>query len=161
MKSISKKSVAFFATLILVAFCFSGIATAKQANTLRMKIKIDLSSAGVKATKTGVSGGNDLVEIKAVVLASANTSGKLCSGPFKVKLEKLTGGAWVFYQHSGVTDICASKTMRKIQTKTVKFNDRVPSNLAGAQKYRVVIDYTNMVDEMNETNNIDGTRYIP
>lgn len=163
MKSTIQKAVALTIALFFAVLTLYNTAAAKPADdsSLLVKNRIDLSSAGTSAVKTGVSGGMDLVQIKAVVQANTTSPGKVCSGNFKVKIEKFTGGGWVFHQHGGVANLCASSILRSLPTATLIFTDAVPANYPGAQKYRIVIDYTNWVAELSEFNNIDGTRYIP
>jgi len=167
MKTAANKIVVLGIGLALTLLSVQGIAEAKKAlepprGEAAVKIKIDLSSGGMNATKTGVAGSNDRVRITMAVRASAPTHARVCSGPFKVKLEKESAaGAWVFVRHAGVANLCVNPAVRTLPMTKVSFDDQVPSNLHGAQKYRAVIDYTGMVAEANEGNNVDGTRYIP
>jgi hypothetical protein len=149
-------------TLVFVGL---GLAWAKPAPTpaTRLKIKIDLSipTNGMKATKTGEDGTDHQVRIDVTVRASAMGMAKVCSGPFKVKVESTedpTTGRWDLVGHAGIANLCADSSVAKLPSAKRSFTDTVPEG--SFRKYRATVDYLDQVDEVKEDNNVYSIGYV-
>ena len=136
------------------------ISSTPAGKATKITKKLDLKVYEMKAEKIGTVGHRDRVRITVSVIATTDRMTKVCTGPFKVKLSKDSGGAWRYLAHAGISNICVGGSSVGV-IKKLTFTDTVPSNLPRAQKYRAVVDYDDRVEEMNESNNIGGTRYIP
>ncbi|MBN2371386.1 MAG: hypothetical protein JXO72_12960 [Vicinamibacteria bacterium] len=151
------------ATLVCAGF---GLAWAKPAPTpatrLEIKNKVDLAIPvnGMKATKTGVAGTDHKVRIDVTVRATTRSMLKICSGPFKVKVESTedpTTGTWNLVGTAGIADICVGGA-KVAKSEKRSFNDTVPAG--SFRKYRATIDFLDQVNESNETNNVESIGYV-
>ncbi|MFP7755717.1 hypothetical protein ACLG6S_13900 [Thermodesulfobacteriota bacterium B35] len=153
-------------TTLLLGFTLcipAQMALSRSMDRTKVPVKkaIDLTVRKMSAVKKGSSGGNDRVKITVQVMASAASSvpGRVCSGPFKVKVSKFTGSRWTDVGIGGVADLCVGNAVAA-STKNLTFTDLVPGSTVGAVKYRAEVDFDNRVPEANEGNNIGGTRYM-
>jgi hypothetical protein len=142
-----------------------GLAWAKPAPTpaTRLMIKIDLSipTNGMKVTKTGVDGTDHQVRIDVTVRATSIGKTKVCSGPFKVKVESTedpTTDSWTLVGTAGIANMCVGGALAKIPSEKRWFDDTVPAG--ELRKYRATVDFLDQVDEANETNNVESAGYV-
>lgn len=122
-----------------------------------LKILPDLIVKSVKVTKTGeTAGGDHQVSIEAVVM---NVVMKSSAGPSKLKCEFTENPAigFTFLREAGVTSLNFSPALAAAPSKKVTFAHVVPRGKS--YKYVLTADYTNMVVESKEGNNVTNGAY--
>jgi hypothetical protein len=161
INQLKKWFVGSMAFVCLVSFLTISL-QAKQAQADKKNLEIakilpDLIVKSVKVTKTGeTSTGDHQVKIEAVVM---NVIPKSSVGAFKVKCEftenPTTG--YTFLSHAGVISLSYSPAIATIPAKTLTFTHVVPRGKA--YKYAVTADYTTLITECKEDNNVTNGAY--
>jgi hypothetical protein len=148
-------------TLVFAGFGWAWAKPAERRLETKQKIDLTIPTNGMKATKTGVAGTDHQIRIDVSVRATTAGSARICSGPFKVKVESTedpTTGVWNLVGSAGIADMCVGGPVAVLPSEKRSFNDTVPAG--SFRKYRATVDFLDQVKEANETNNVDSIGYV-
>ena len=115
------------------------------AGEMRMELKPDLYALHFDGAKVG----------KEIILgAKVRNKGLKKAGSFKVKVlyKKSPKAKWTFLQHAGVAELGIG------ESKPLSFRHNAVFGVT--YYYKMVVDYTDWVDESNESNNEKYTKVI-
>lgn len=143
------------AVALLAVLLAAGANAAEKPPGIALKPDIVVKSVQVERISSTPTADN--VRITVTVM---NTVSGTSTGPFKIKLEWTENPAagFILLGTSGVTNLANDPAAVAVRGETRTFDHSVPKGKS--YKYRATADYTNLVDEANESNNVGSAGYM-